>query len=70
VVQVLPAARRIDAGGLEVTEGIRADPNVLPGRRNGQLANALELLGRIDTTSMLVEVAETAAPTDPSNSGA
>jgi hypothetical protein len=34
VVEILLATRRIDAGGLKMAIGQRADPDVLPGRRD------------------------------------
>ena len=58
VVEVLPAARGVDAGGLDVAAGIRADPDVLPGRRDHELVDPREDLGVRDGLPVLVEVAE------------
>ena len=42
VVEVLPAAGAVDAGGLQLRAGARRDPDVLPGRRNGERLDPLE----------------------------
>src|SRR5437588_8821613 len=65
VIQVLPAPGRVDAGGLEVAERVRAHPHVLPGRRDGQLADPGQVLGRLDAPPPVIYVAEAAAPADP-----
>jgi hypothetical protein len=58
VVEVLLAARRVHTGGLQVPERIRADPDVLPRRRDPQLANACEHFRLVDPVAILVEVLE------------
>ncbi len=68
VVEVLLAPRGVDARGLEVTELIPADPDVLPGRRNGEAADALQDGRVLDPVPVLVEVGEAAAPLHPPQS--
>jgi hypothetical protein len=45
VVEVLLAAGGVGAGRLDVAPGVRADPDVLPRRRDHELLDALEYLG-------------------------
>src|SRR5579862_1218274 len=61
VVQVLPAARGVDAGGLKVTRRVGADPHILPSRRDHEIANAREVLGRLNTPTLGVDIAEASA---------
>ena len=42
VVEVLLAARRVDAGRLQMAARVRADPHVLPGGRDRQRADAIQ----------------------------
>jgi hypothetical protein len=46
-----------------VTVRIGADPDLLPRRRNDELADALHHLGLVDTPALLVEVLEAAPAT-------
>src|SRR5262245_13984354 len=64
VVQVLPPARRIRAHCLDVAEGIRADPYVLPRRRDDELPDAPEHFLVPDALAVSGEVLE-AAPAPP-----
>jgi hypothetical protein len=66
VVEVLLAARRVDAGGLQVPQGIGADPHVLPCGRDRQLLNAQERLRIAEACAVEVLIAEPASPPDPS----
>src|ERR671912_195706 len=50
VVEVLAAAGGIGADRLDVPVGVGADPDVLPGRRNREGADSLDLLGRKPAT--------------------
>lgn len=61
VVAVLLAAAGIDAGGLEVAIGQRADPHLRVGRRNGQHADAGELVRVAHPAALRVAVAEVLA---------
>src|SRR5438067_10245096 len=63
VIAVLLASGRVHAGGLDVTKRVGADPDVLPGRRDAQLANALEHAGLRDRSPVLVEIREAPAAT-------
>ena len=68
VVQVLPAAGGVDAGGLKVAERVRAQPHVLPRRRHGELADPIEDCLGLDRAAVLVLVAEAPAPAGPAAS--
>src|SRR5262245_5668925 len=70
VVQVLPATAVVAAGGLDVAGRVRADPHVLPGRRDHQIADALQDLGVGHALAVGVEVLEPLAPAAPANAGA
>jgi hypothetical protein len=68
VVAVLLAAGFIDAGRLDVTERVGADPYLLPGGRDRQLADPGQgfLVGDPLTARVAVgETAAVAAPLDP-----
>src|SRR5207249_4917680 len=63
VVAVLAPAGVVGADGLQVTEGIGADPDVGPRRRHGQHCDPLERLLVLDALARaLVPVFEAAAP--------
>ena len=69
VVAVLATAGRVHAGGLEVTERVRADPNIPPRRRNRQRSNPRDS-GRVyQRSSVDVEVDEPNVGGDPDDSG-
>ena len=70
VVEVLLAAALVDAGGLDVAAGVRADPHVLPGRRDHQLVDARQDLGILDALAVGVEDREAAAAPTPAQAGA
>jgi hypothetical protein len=70
VVEVLLATGRVDAGGLDVAAVPRADPDVLPGRRDAEAADARDDVGLVDRVALLVEVGEPAAPLDALEPGA
>jgi hypothetical protein len=61
VVEVLAPPSGIGANGLDVTEGIGADPHVFPSRRDGELADPLEDFRVLDPVSLLVQVLEAAS---------
>jgi hypothetical protein len=65
VVEVLLAARRVDARGLDVPAVPGADPDVLPGRRDAEPADPLDDVGLLDRIAVLVEIGEPAAALDP-----
>jgi hypothetical protein len=56
VVLVLLAAARIAPGRLQVAVGTRADPHVGPGRRDRQLADALQRGFVVHRAAAVVEV--------------
>ena len=58
VVEVLLAARGVDPGRLDVAEGVGADPDLLPGGRNRQLADPLQRLLVVDPAALGVDVGE------------
>jgi hypothetical protein len=60
VIDVLPAPGRVRADSLDMAHGVRADPDVLPGGREDELADALEDLSVFDPLAVL-EVLETPA---------
>jgi hypothetical protein len=70
VVAVLPPAGCIRADGLDVAVGVRADPDVGPGGRDDEVADALEDLRILDRLPVLVEVGKAAAPAHACESGA
>jgi hypothetical protein len=65
VVQVLAAAGLVGADGLDVAVRVRADPDVLPGRRDHQRPDPLDHLGVLDHVAVSIEVAEPLAPAAP-----
>jgi len=58
VVAVLAASGRVDADGLQVAVGVGAHPDLPPGRRDRQLADAGEHGFVVDRPAVLVHVAE------------
>jgi hypothetical protein len=60
VVAVLPAAAAVDAGGLDVAERVGRDPDVAPRRRDGQLADAPQLVRGRHAGPVRVAVGEAA----------
>lgn len=70
VVQVLLAARRVGADGLDVAVGIRADPDALPGRRDDEFFDARQGVGLGRRGAVGLEIGEAAAPADASYAGA
>ena len=58
VVAVLLAAGGVDPGRLDMAEGVRADPHLLPGRRDRQLADPRQGLLVLHPPAVGVEVAE------------
>lgn len=67
VVEVLLAVSGIEAGRLQVAEWIGADPDLLPGRRDRQLANTLERLLVIHPLAIGVAITEAVAGPKPSD---
>src|SRR5256885_1365847 len=61
VVAVLPAAGGVGADRLDVTVRVRTDPDVLPCRWDGEIADALQRVRVGDRGATLVAIAETAA---------
>ena len=61
VVEVLLAPGGVDPGRLDVAERVGADPDLLPGRRDRQLADPLQRLVVLDPLAVGVEVGEAAA---------
>ena len=62
VVAVLLAPRGVDAGGLQVPVRIRTDPDVLPRRRDAELADAVDHLALGDALAGFAVVVREAAP--------
>jgi hypothetical protein len=69
VVDVLPPAGRIRADGLDVSVRVGADPDVIPGRWDDELANPLENLCVRDPCTVRIEVLEAAAAAAPGDPG-
>ncbi len=69
VVEVLPAAPGVGADRLDVAAIIRADPNVLPSRRDHERLDALELRLVRDRVAALVAVRESLPTADTPISG-
>src|SRR4051794_37074941 len=61
VVQVLLAPAGVEARRLDVTARVRADPHVLPRRRDDEVVDAREDLGVVDALAVGVDVDEPAA---------
>src|SRR5580700_2701725 len=59
VVAVLDPAPAVHAGGLDVAQRVRRDPDVRPGRRDHQRADALQRLPLRDLRARRVAVPET-----------
>src|SRR5690606_30550422 len=70
MVEVLRAARRVDAGRLDVAVGIRADPHLGPRGRDHERLDALPQRGIRDRLSPLIEVREPAPATHPADAPA
>jgi len=68
VVQVLAPAGIVGTDGLQVTAWVGADPDVVPRRRNHQVADSLDVASGQGLAS-LVEVAEPSAVSDPAPAG-
>ena len=58
VVEVLAAPGLVDTGRLELRARPRRDPDVLPGRRDHELLDALDLGGIVDPPAATVQVAK------------
>jgi hypothetical protein len=69
VVEVLLAPGGVDAGCLKMPERVGTDPNVLPGRRDRQLAETLGDVLVLDPAPLLVEVREPPPAAQPSQAG-
>src|SRR5690606_4149398 len=66
VVDVLLPAAVVPPGGLNVAGGVWADPDISPGRRNGQLLDPRAHLAVADRLAVRVAVAE-ATPSSPAS---
>ena len=60
VIEVLLARRRVDPRRLEMSEPIKADPDVLPGGRDRKAADSLERVLIGDPVAVLIDVGEAA----------
>src|SRR5690606_30094895 len=69
VVTVLLAAARVAAGRLQVPARRPADPDIRPGRRDRQAADALERRGVAHRLSVASDVAEAATCAPPPDAG-
>src|SRR5918996_1170232 len=70
VVAVLLAAGGVGPGGLDVAERVGADPDVLPGGRDGELTDAVDHGGFGDAVALLVEELEALASPPAPDAGA
>jgi hypothetical protein len=70
VVEVLLAAALVDARGLDVSAGVRADPHVLPRRRDDELVDPGQELLLVDAITLLVDVGEPASAAHAPDAGA
>jgi hypothetical protein len=70
VIAVLLAAAGVASGCLDVTARIRVDPDLSPGGRNHEGADALELLGIANDGAVRGDVAPALAGTATSDAGA
>src|SRR5690606_15876806 len=70
VIAILLATTRVTTGGLQVTIGSGADPDILPGRWDRQLANPLQRFRVVHPAAIGAVIAETSAGTAPGQSGA
>jgi hypothetical protein len=71
MVEILLSPGLVEAGRLEFRAWTRRDPNVLPGRRDRQLFDAVERIGVLNPTTALVEIDERSPSADagPASSG-
>lgn len=69
MVEPLPASSGVDPGRLQKTERIRADPDVVPCRRNRQAPHTLDDLWVLDPAAVLVQVGEPAPPANTAKTG-
>ena len=69
VVQVLGAALAVHAGCLDVAQRVGRDPDVLPGGRDPQRADALQGLRGRDQRPRLVQVPEAVLASLPDHAG-
>src|SRR4029077_18155020 len=69
MVAVLFAAARVAPRRLKMAEGIRADPDVLPRRRNGERSDALKFRTVGHRAARRIDVANTARRTDAPDAG-
>ncbi len=65
VVAVLGPAPAVHAGGLDVSQRVRRDPDVRPGGRDGQRADARQRLGVRNIRARRIAVPETLSGLDP-----
>jgi hypothetical protein len=65
VVQVLLSAGGVDSRGLEMAQGVLADPHLLPGGRDGQTPHTLKCFAVRYALTVVGEKAE-APPASPS----
>jgi len=70
VVAILGPAPAVDAGGLDVTQGLGGDPDVLPSGRNRQRADAGQGLGVSDIRARGIVVPDARTGPDPGDPGA
>src|ERR1700753_1901643 len=68
VIDVLTAAGGVGPDRLNVTVGVRADPYLLPRRRNDKALDARENLGVFDGLALGIDVGEAAPPANAAQS--
>jgi hypothetical protein len=69
VVEVLLASRGVDAGGLQMTIRVRADPDIGPGGRDRELADPREHFLVADPVTVRVQVLESSAAPPSADAG-
>src|SRR5690606_11967806 len=68
IVEILLAAPLVPTGGLQVTRGIRTDPDVGPGRRNDQRLDTLTIF-TLERPSIGIEIGEAITTADAAPTG-
>ena len=70
VVEILLAPSGVEAGGLEMSQSVGADPNFPPCWWDSETAQAFKRLGVLDSAASLIEEDKAPAAAPPAQAGA